>query len=277
MKTKNEPKILIAIDISIKEPYLSMIQDGPYATWAKEKFPNISTISYFCRKPSKFIVKLNEFVEIMRWNLGKYPSYFISYLLMWVLAPFRKYLPQISEVKRKENITLNNEFLIKIPEALFSQRWKKLAVINYFYRNADFDFLLLITPSCYIQTSKLFDYAKNWPLDKPFYAGSLQVAADGPFIAGGALVMNRLSAKALIDARVFIPTHTMDDVAFGVAIRKCSIELNQLPILNITDGNQISLENVKDHFYIRVKGGTQQNRTDASTMRQVHQLFEGSG
>lgn len=276
MKMKYEPRILIAIDIAIKEPYLSMIHEGPYETWANEKSPNLSVISYFSRKPSKFMIKLNEFVENMRWNSGKYPSYFISYFLMWTLAPFRKCLPKIFEVRRKENKTLNKEFLIKIPEALFSQRWKKLGVINHFCKNTDFDFLLLITPSCYIQTSKLIDFAKTWPLDKPFYAGSIQTAADGPFVAGGALVMNRLSAQALIDTRRYIPTHTMDDVAFGVAIRKCSIELGQLPMLNITDINQISLENVKESFYIRVKGGTQQNRTDASTMRKIHQLFEDS-
>jgi len=267
-----EKKVLVAIDSTLKEPYISITKEGPIATWANSKHDNVGIVVYYSKKPKKKMLLLDNWVEILRWKRGRNASYAISYLLMWVLWLYRKYIPTIRP-SRSLDLNKVDEVKVNFLEARFLQRWKKLAIIQMFVENSNFDFLLLITPSCYINQTNLNEYIKTLPVDVPVYAGSLQKAHDGPFISGGTLIMNKVAAKILISNRFKIPTHLMDDVAFGVTMNKLGVNLTTFPYLNLAKFEEIKSLDLKKYFYIRVAQGHINNRSDATNMRKIHSVL----
>jgi hypothetical protein len=267
-----EKKILVAIDSTLKEPYISITKEGPIATWANSKHDNVGILVYYSKKPKKMMLFLDNWVEILRWKSGRNASYAISYFLMWVLWPYRRYVPTIRP-SRTLDLNTVDEVKVSFLEARFLQRWKKLAIIQNFVENSKFDFLLLITPSCYINQTNLNEYIKTLPIDVPVYAGSLQKAHDGPFISGGTLVMNKAAAKILITNRFKVPTHLMDDVAFGVTMNKLGVNLTTFPYLNLTNFENIKSLDLKKYFYIRVAQGLIKSRSDAANMRKIHSIL----
>lgn len=266
---ETEKKVLVAIDSTLKEPYISITKDGPIATWANSKNKNVGIVVYYSKKPKKIMLFLDKWIELLRWKSGRNVSYAISYFLMWILWPFREYIPTIN-TGRSLNLHMIEEVEVKFLEARFLQRWKKLAIIQDFVENSNFDFLLLITPSCYIIQTNLNQYINSLPINEPVYAGSLQTAHDGPFISGGTLIMNKAAAKILINNRFKIPTHLMDDVAFGVTMNKLGVALTTFPFLNLNNSEDCISLDLKKYFYIRVKQGEITNRNDVANLRQIH-------
>ena len=267
-----EKKVLVAIDSTLKEPYISITQEGPIVTWANSRHENVGILVYFSKRPKKVMLFLDHWVEILRWKSGRNASYVISYFLMWVLWPFRSYIPTIRP-GRSLGLSKIDEIKVNFLEARFLQRWKKLAIIQNFVQDSRFDFLLLVTPSCYISQTNLNKYIKSLPLDVPVYAGSLQKAHDGPFISGGTLIMNKAAANILISNRFKVPTHLMDDVAFGVTMNKLGVNLTTFPYLNLTDFENFESLNLKKYLYIRVAQGLNKSRNDAANMKKVHSVF----
>ena len=266
-------KVLIAIDTTLKEPYISMTKNGPFETWAKYGNDSTDVLLYYSKRPNRPMIFLDKWVEEFRWNRGKYNSLLISYLLMWLFWPFRWYLPKF-RIGKEFIFASAKEIKISILEARFTQRWKKISAINYFLTKTDFDFLLLITPSCYINKKLLMNYILTLPVDFPVYSGSLQQAHDGPFVAGGTLIMNRRAANIMIKNRFKIPTHLMDDVAFGIMMHRAGVKFGTFPFLNLDSVEHIQDKKINDFFYIRVKEGLLENRKDSQNMQFIHRLVQ---
>ena len=268
-------KVLIAIDSTLKEPYISITKLGPLATWAKKLEVDLDLVVYYSKSPSQRMIWLNKVIEEFRWRKGRYMSYLVSYLLMWCLWPLRLFVPRL-----KPSTTLCQSTAIELKvlflEALFLQRWKKLSIIKYFVTSHEHDFLLMITPSCYINQRNLLRYVQNLPIDKPLYRGSVQAAHDGPFVAGGTLILNKKAGKLLLKNRYKIPTHLMDDVAFGVTMNRLAIELTSFPFLNLDSVEQIQFKDLIDHFYIRVAQGPLHSREDVRNMKKLHAILESN-
>lgn len=272
---ESKRKVLIAIDCTLKEPYISITKLGPLATWAKKLEIDIDLVVYYSKAPSQRMIWLNKFIEEFRWRKGRYMSYLVSYSLMWFLWPLRLFIPRL-----KPSTTLSQSTAIELKvlflEALFFQRWKKLSIIKYFIASHDHDFLLMITPSCYINQRNLLRYIQNLPIEKPLYRGSVQAAHDGPFVAGGTLILNKKAGKLLLQNRHKIPTHLMDDVAFGVTMNRLAIELTSFPFLNLDSVEQIQFKDLIDHFYIRVAKGPLHSREDVRNMMKLHSILESN-
>lgn len=268
------PKILIAIDVSDKKPYRDIFEQGPLKTWIDNRNLGVFPLAYLSQKPSFFIKNLNTLIEYLRWQAGKYPSYLVSYALMWILKPWKRYIPKTTVEERLSRVWKLPVLRIRLLEAIFTQRWKKLAVIEYFLSNGSFDFLLFITPSCYIQESILLDHARDWPKDRSFYAGTVLSAADSDFVSGGTLVLNQISARQLIEARHKIPLHTVDDVSMGVAMTKLGIMPESLEgFINISNLQELDNIDTKKFFYIRMKSGTLKKRNDVQLFSKLHKML----
>ena len=90
-----EKRVLIAIDSTLKEPYISITRHGPIATWANILHKNIEVMIYYCSKPNRLMIFLDYWIEDLRWKKGRKTSYTISYFLMWIMWPLRWYIPNI--------------------------------------------------------------------------------------------------------------------------------------------------------------------------------------
>jgi hypothetical protein len=264
---------LIAIDFALKFPYAEMTQEGPLKTWVKVKDESVDVVIYSCNKPGRFMNFINDKIESWRWLGGTFRAYFVSYLLMILLFPLRAIVPNYRVMA-----PLNNALVIKINfiEALFAQRWKKLSILKYFLNETEHNFIFLVTPSCYIKQRLFVEKLKTLSNTSPLYAGSLQFAHDGPFIAGGALILDRAAARTLLEGKLSIPTHTMDDVSFGVLAQKRLLEPISLEMPSFDNIDAVDLRTISSHFYIRLKSGTSKKRLDAKAMNTLHSKFVDS-
>jgi hypothetical protein len=269
-----EKKVLVAIDSTLKEPYISITRNGPIATWANILHKNVQIIIYYCWRPNILMVFLDYWIENLRWKSGRRSSYAVSYFLMWLMFPLRRYIPK-SYPSNLLNQNIVHEVEVKFLEGRFLQRWKKLSIVEYFLRSSNCDFLLLVTPSCYINPDNLNAFIQTLPTKVPVYAGSLQQAHDGPFVSGGTLIMNKEAARVLIHNRSRIPTHLMDDVAFGVTMHRAGVKLSEFKFLNLKNIHEIKSTDLNDHFYIRVAEGGLKNRNDVANMKIVHEILNG--
>ena len=267
-------RILVAVDVALKEPFISITKEGCLETWIPEENSELGVLIYHSIEPGRVMRKVDDLVEKWRWQGGKLRAYAVSFFLMFLLWPFRRFLPRSKSCRHFSGGDFE-EIEIKIPEARLTQRWKKLQVMRYFLESTEFDFLLLITPSCYINKQMLVTKLEDWGDSDFLYCGSIQNSHDGPFVAGGALVMNRKTARRFLDGKNVIPTHTMDDVAFGLAARTLGVPLSEFSFLDIKDPSKVESSPLRDHFYIRVAGQKSGARTDVSSLRRVHELLNG--
>lgn len=272
MKDRVFTGILIGIDTSLKEPYISITKDGPLSTWLLSKDSDVQTVIYYSKKPDQFLIWLNNMIEKWRWKGGSPKAYFVSASLFLFLLPFRNFLPSFSPGNFFD--TDVKQLQVNLPEVLFMQRWKKIAILSYFLEHTSNEYLLFVTPSCYINKSRLKEIVSALPKKRRHYSGSIQKNHDGPFIAGGTLLLNRESANDILTGRSSIPTHTMDDVGLGILVRRLGIELTQLPGL-ITDSIDVEdFPRAKENFYVRFKSAVNEERKDAALMQKFHEVMQ---
>ena len=265
-------KILIGVMHTTREPWLSIAIKGQLEHWKFQSVNNFEVI-YFFSKSSKFASKLNTYIENLRWRKGRKTSYFISYLLMMICTPFKFYEPVAYSANEFESKISAFSLKIKIPELESTMRWKKIAFLNYFLDNTEFDYVIMITSSSILNLQVINEIINE--LDKTsriVYAGPLNKAHDCDFVSGSFTIMNRLVAKLLIGNLRLMPVHVNDDVAFGTACKKLEIPIINIKNLNINSLSQ--LEDISDaelkkipHF--RLKSGNLDNRRDISIMNQL--------
>lgn len=268
MLSEVKGKVLIAIDTSLKEPYITLTRDGPLQTWVPVEVTDVETVIYYSKEPGHFLIWLNALIENWRWRGGSPKAYLVSACLYFFLLPFRVFVPSYSVGHFFEGSV--KQLQINLPETLFAQRWKKLAIMDYFIKHSSCDYLLLVTPSCYIRKSLLINILSALPKNEDIYSGSLQRNHDGPFIAGGALLINKEVAHKFLANKFRIPTHTMDDVGFGILASKLGVTLSELQAMSI---DLLAAEDVlraKQSFYVRLKSSYEGKRMDAILMQQFH-------
>lgn len=265
--------VLVAIDSSLKEPYIRLTIDGPLATWVKVNQPAVEVVIYSSKRPGKFLVKLNEIVERWRWSGGTARAYIISFLSIALLFPLRRHIPRAKRSQLFKSSLV--ELIIPIPEALFMQRWKKLAILRYFLEETSHQFILLVTPSCYIDKDELIRTISTLPKHRNLYAGPIKENHDCKFISGACLILNRDMAQVLLKNCASIPTHTMDDVGIGILAAQLKIDLTPLDAISIDDPESLDLLRGKAKFYVRLKSGSAGARSDAELMRELHKDYGG--
>lgn len=272
MVSVSSRKVLVAIDTSLKEPYISITQLGPLKTWVEVQNPSVDTLLYYSRKPGSFLIWLNNIVEKWRWQGGSPKAYLVSALLIIFLWPIRRLVPGY-KIGSSFGSTVK-QIQVMFPETLFAQRWKKLTVMQYFLKETSCEYLLLVTPSCYINKELLIDIISGCPRNTQTYSGSVQRNHDGQFVAGGALLVDRTAASDFLKNRFRIPTHTMDDVGLGILAANLGITPTQIPTLSVDTLGLNELKKAREHFYVRLKSGTEKNRLDWKLMQRLHKELE---
>jgi hypothetical protein len=228
-------------------------------------------VIYNSRRPGKFLVALNDLLEGWRWLGGTIRAYLVSLLSILFLFPLRNFIPAARSGDNFKSGLV--DLTILIPEILFLQRWKKLGMLRYFLEQTPHKFILLITPSCYIHKHYLMKTLRTLPEQENIYAGPLKENHDCKFISGAGLILNRNMAKTILENRNRIPTHTMDDVGIGVLASKLNIEPIPLDAISIADFRSLKSIFSGKRFYVRLKSGSINNRSDAKLMRELHKVY----
>ena len=265
-------KILVGVMHATREPWLSIAVQGQVKHWGHQNYKNFE-VAYFFSNTSKFANYLNLLIEKLRWEKGRNASYFISYILMFVFAPFKKFLPKAIEVDETESKISAFALKINIPELTSTMRWKKVAFLKYFLEHTKSDYVVIITSSSILNFSAIEKIiAELDKLKSPVYAGPSQPAHDCNFVSGSFTIINRAGVELLLNNLQLMPVHVMDDVAFGTAFKKLKVPITDIKNLNID--SMLQLESLSDqellnNGHFRLKSGTLNSRNDIAIMNQL--------
>lgn len=272
-------RFLVAIIHVDDFPWKEIVERGQIPLWHSTNLSEIE-IAYFVNQKTDFSQFLNSVVETLRWRCGRIPSYLVSYFLMFLLFPIRFLIPKY----RFERMVLDFPlYKVSLPETSFFIRWKRIAIFDFFLQNSNFDFLVMVNSSSFlnfnnlrkeIQTSTTFADAE---IGSPYAGGPIQDSADGKFISGAFMVLNRTAVQILMKNVRKIPVHVMDDIAIGTALRRLAVPLSPLSTLVVEEflddkGGDVSILGSASHFrFVSYKFG---KRMDASLMNRFKSIFD---
>lgn len=218
-----------------REPWKAIAEKVQFESWVLQNLRDVS-IYYFIAKDSPFLKNISLGIEKMRWRMGRYASYFISYTLLLVFYPFKYLVPNSKEVTSKVPFFSFRE--VNFPEAISTMRWKRLAIIKHFLNETTDDFLIMITSSSILNLRRIREILESEKVFKlrpetPIVWGPLNESADGIYVSGSFIILNRFGASKLLRNARMIPVHSMDDIAFGVAMRELGFDIRELSSLTI--------------------------------------------
>lgn len=269
------PKVMIAIIGTEFGPWKQVFLEGQCATWLKKLSSKYEVIYVTCKFFGNRTRKLNNKIEFLRWSAGRRTSYIIAYLLMGILFPLRGLVPKLHLVRSLEIDGLYSVRYMNLRclETLTSLRWKKISVVKYFL-NSKSQYLLLVNPSTYVSIKNLEKILVSCHSheNEYLYAGQMAHSADSPFVVGSFILLNRKSAELLIKGRWKIPTHTLDDVAFGKFLSDRGVQITELPSLNVSHPVLPKNLGIDEFVNFRIKmEGRSREETEVKFMKSLYQ------
>lgn len=233
------PFVLVAAIHCIREPWLEISLNGYKNSWSKQNTLNFQFIDFYSNEPNRLSILINRIIEDLRWNKGKFISYLVAYFHMILLFPFRFYIPKLKEHKGFRYNFGHTVFRIFFPDLTSTLRWKKLSIIKFFLNNSQFEYLVIANPSSYINLSLLNKEISNSQLEID-YGGMVKYSADSAFVVGSFILISRKVASLMVTKRFLIPTHTIDDVAFGAFLTRFGIDPTEIKSVNLNSTNDFS-------------------------------------
>ncbi len=267
-----QPEFLVGVMHVTKEPWLSIAKNGQLPTWENSPYKNFSFI-YFFGLANRITLFIDSLIESLRWNKGRYASYGISYFLMLTLRPWLNALPKSKLVDENQSKISAPALRVRVPELTSTMRWKKLAFLEYFLNETNAEYALITTSSSVIHFEPIVDFVRKLgDPSQPLYAGRVCQAHDCEFTSGAFTVLNRKSARLLLESRTYLPVHVMDDVAFGTGFKRLGITPQNLPSLDFDSSSKLLKTPTEELFkvaHFRLKSGPLSSRGDINIMREL--------
>lgn len=265
----------MAIDLSLKEPYLSILEKGSLATCYKTLPGDTNLIIYHSNEPKRFWKFFDNKIEDCRLYSGANISYAISYALMFWLSPLRLWIPRIRWSGQYCQGSAAQRVSIALPESRTFQRWKKFALLQHVLDHTDASWIILTTPSYYLNFGKITETIETLEsqneLNDITYAGVRQSSADCDFVSGGWTLLNRSAAKQLLKSRWRAPVHVYDDIAFGVLFKKLGVPITEIRDSDFLNNTKMRDEELRCYPFIRLANSLPDGtRNDVNLFHQIH-------
>jgi hypothetical protein len=263
------PTVLVAIGHGLYEPWLSILHQGQEKTWLLNEPPTgISTIHYHGTPVGKIGWKIDRLHEWLRWK-NRWSSTFLKWIDRIKGLPMLFFVPSVSVSKELRTSIL--ALHVHFPDTYQNVRWKDLAVLEYFIKERDEDFILFTTTSSYIQFDHLLNAVSS--INTEFFYGGVVPYQGANFAAGNNRLISRRAVERLMSHKSYFDPGYIEDVAMGKAFERLKIKLVPLPSLNINDvqaANTLSKENFLKNYHFRMKTGSLENRLDVPIMLALH-------
>ena len=269
----SEVKVLCAVVHGLYQPWISILENGQTPTWLSDGFPKNFSVVHFHGRPVGSLGRgIDRVHEKIRWG-GRVPNQILRIIDRILMFPFLISIPKV---------TISNSLPARIPgiriewpDIYATLRWKDLAIIEYFCKKTDFDFLFMTTSSSYIRPFKLIEYCSKFEVGD-VYAGS-KPYPDAEFVSGANRILSRSTAEAVLSSRVFWDPAVIEDVALGDLIRKNGIEYQSYDQCNIPSLEyleSLSDEMLLSNYHFRVKSGSINERQDVQIMKRLSERFK---
>ncbi len=260
------PNFLVGVMHVNRDPWLSIVKQGQELIWSRDPYKNFK-VFYFYSVSSMLSIRIDRVVEMLRWKKGRYASYFISYVLMFILSPFRGFLPKARISNPERSGVMASSLRVFIPEMTCTMRWKKLAFLQHFLTQSDADYVIITNSSSVLNFQPIVDFVQLKCIpNKPLYAGPIHLGYDGAFVSGSFTLMNREAAEMIVQNRRFVPLHVMDDIGFGNAFNEMGVipvDFQSLVIDSEKSLSGFTRKELSRHGHYRLKSGEIDSRNDA--------------
>lgn len=261
----------------VRDPWLAIARDGQLPSWERWN-ENITHVHYF-HSTSNFITQfVDRVVENLRWRKGRNASYAISYALMFLLFPFRATIPRAHSSNVRSSGLEANSLHMRIPETTTTMRWKKLSYLKYFVEESDSEYVIITNSSSILNFEPIYEFIRSIQNKNiPLYAGPIHTGFDCEFTSGSFTLLNRMAAEKLLDNRILIPLHVMDDIGFGTAFMKMGVKpinFSSLVIDSLEILETIPNSKLKSAAHFRIKSGSLHSRNDVEIAKRLLQRLD---
>jgi hypothetical protein len=270
MQGENDgPKVLCALSHGLYEPWLSILKDGQEATWLTLNFPSNFQLIHFHGSPgNKLIQWLDRSHEILRWK-NRWLAAFLQIVDTLFFYPLLNYIPRYmnSNLLKSSRDVIH----IKFPDTYVTYRWKFLALLNYFLKETDADFLFVTSTASYVQPKLVLDFVQALP-NEQIYAGAEPYPGAG-FISGSNRIISREIAQQVLRSKRKWAVGVIEDVAFTNLVKFNGNELVMFPIVNIAslkELDELTDKQISESYHFRLKSFEGQTRTDVTIMKKLH-------
>ena len=264
-----DPKLLISVQHCLKEPWLSIFQDGSQVTWNSMKLPpGMDIVHFHGQQLSKFWDIWDSVHEKIRWSNR------------WLAGPLRWFdmligfifLDKIPSVHVSNQLKINQTVMeVHCKDTYQFLRWKDLAILKHFVEETVADYLFMTTNNSYIDFDALGSLIKTLPKSS-LYAGVK--AYDGAtFAAGNNRILSRDVAVAMLKNRRSFSAGYIEDVAMGRLATKLGVNFQELGSLVLGTLEELQATNdatLMANYHFRVKSGSLNSRNDVEIMLALH-------
>lgn len=263
------PKAFIAVQHRLKEPWLSIFQEGSQVTWNSLKLPAGFGIAHFHGEQlSKFWENWDLVHEKIRWK-----NRWVAVPLRWldmILGFF--FLDKIPQSRASTQLRISQTVLeVQCRDTYQFLRWKDLAILRYFIEHTEADYIFMTTNNSYIDFDTLATLIESLPKNN-LYAG-VKPYEGATFAAGNNRLLSRDVAEAILRHRRKFSAGYIEDVAMGRLAAKLGLKFQELN--SVVIGSFAELQATNDsvlisNYHFRVKSGSLNSRNDVKLMLALH-------
>ena len=258
--------MVIAIAQAKSEPWESIWKNGQLPTWVDRFKNNYEIVNVSGLALSAIWKKFDTFHERQRYSarFGKWQGRLDYFFIPWLKRniPSRKELPA----------SVIREILIKTNSSYIFAGRRLLGTIKWFLEENESQYLLLTTTSSLINVKNLERRLRELDTKSPVYAGHLLGDGDSRFVTGAGQLINRQTAKIVVEHAREYPHRMLNDVALGQLLRNHNVKAIEIPwvwVKSVDEVSRLDLETLGSTFHFRVKTSTNP-RTDDLVMRALH-------
>jgi hypothetical protein len=258
--------MVIAIGQAKSEPWESIWKNGQLPTWVNRFKNDYEIVNVSGLALSAMWKKFDTFHERQRYSarFGKWQGRLDYFFIPWL----KRNIPSSKEVPA----SIIREILIKTNSSYIFAGRRLLGTIKWFLEENESQYLLLTTTSSLINVKNLKRRLRELDTKSPVYAGHLLGDGDSRFVTGAGQLINRQTAKIVVEHAREYPHRMLNDVALGQLLRNHNVKAIEIPwvwVKSVDEVSRLDLETLGSTFHFRVKTSTNP-RTDDLVMRALH-------
>ena len=258
--------MVIGIAQAKSEPWESIWKNGQLPTWVNRFKNDYEIVNVSGLALSAMWKKFDTFHERQRYSarFGKWQGRLDYFFIPWL----KRNIPSSKEVPA----SIIREILIKTNSSYIFAGRRLLGTIKWFLEENESQYLLLTTTSSLINVKNLQRRLRELDTKSPVYAGHLLGDGDSRFVTGAGQLINRQTAKIVVEHAREYPHRMLNDVALGQLLRNHNVKAIEIPwvwVKSVDEVSRLDLETLGSTFHFRVKTSTNP-RTDDLVMRALH-------
>jgi hypothetical protein len=226
--------MVIAIAQAKSEPWESIWKNGQLPTWVNRFKSNYEIVNVSGLALSAMWKKFDTFHERQRYSarFGKWQGRLDYFFIPWL----KRNMPSSKEVPA----SIIREILIKTNSSYIFAGRRLLGTIKWFLEENESQYLLLTTTSSLINVKNLERRLRELDTKSPVYAGHLLGEGDSRFVTGAGQLINRQTAKIVVEHAREYPHRMLNDVALGQLLRNHNVKAIEIPWVWVKSVDEVS-------------------------------------